>query len=53
MDAYQVFAAKHLPVLWLPASTGLMVTKEGLKGVTSDYNTLSGYEAYNNWQVGP
>lgn len=53
MDAYQVFAAKHLPVLWLPASTGLMVTKQGLHGVTSDYNTLSGYEAYNNWKVGP
>lgn len=52
MDAYQVYAAEQLPVLWMPNSTGLQVIKEGLHGVNSDYNTLSGYEAYNRWTVG-
>jgi len=52
LDAYQAYAAEQLPVLYLPTATNMQVVKDGLHGVNSDYNPLSGYMAYNRWYIG-
>ncbi len=52
LDAYQAFAAKDLPVIFLPTSTGLQVVEDGLHGVNRYTNAISGYVEYNYWKVG-
>jgi len=52
LDAYQVFAAQNLPVIYLPTATGLQVVEDGLHGVNKYTNAISGYVAYNYWTVG-
>ncbi len=52
LDAYQVFAAKDLPVIYLPTATGLQVVESGLHGVNRYTNAISGYVEYNYWKVG-
>lgn len=52
LNAYQAFAAKDLPVLYLPTATGLHATKPGLYGVTSAFNPITVFEWYNHWRIG-
>jgi len=52
MFAYEVYAAEQLPVLWMPNSTNMEVIKQGLHGVVSYYNSMTGGNSYNRWTVG-
>lgn len=49
MYAYQAFAAKNLPVLFLPNTTGYNATQKWLHGVNTAYNAVQAYESYNHW----
>lgn len=51
MNAYQTYAAKQLPVLYLPTGTNWQVTKRGLDGVQQTSNFATGYVGYNRWAV--
>ncbi len=52
LDAYQAYAAKNLPVLYIPTSTTVQVVQNGLHGVNKYTNAISGYVEYNYWKVG-
>ena len=52
LDAYQVWAAKDLPVLYLPTATGYEVVKPWLHGVNANYNPVTTAEWFNRWTIG-
>jgi len=52
LDAYQVYAASHVPVLYLPTATGLEAIKPGLYGVNSAYNPITVFTWLNDWRIG-
>ena len=52
LDAYQVYAAQQLPVLYLPTATSLELVKPGLHGVNSDFNPITVGTSFNRWTIG-
>lgn len=58
MDAYQAFAAKHLPVLWMPwfpqgyaRISGFSVHSNNVHGTVSTFNPVTDYAYANYWTV--
>jgi peptide/nickel transport system substrate-binding protein len=51
--AYEVFASKHLPVLWMPEPTGYQVVAPWLHGYNAWFNPITTYNYPNHWTISP
>ncbi len=51
MDAYQVFASKQLPLLFLPYGASFYVSSNHLHGFRSSLNLISGLITPNYWSI--
>lgn len=58
MDAYQVFVAQHLPVLWMPwfpqgyaRITGFSVHANNVHGTVKTFNPVTDFLYANYWTV--
>lgn len=49
MDAYQAYAARDLPVIWLPYTPMFSEYSKQLKGVASSFNPIEDLYAPNYW----
>jgi DNA polymerase III delta' subunit len=49
MDTYQVFASKHLPVLWMAEPTGYNEVASWLHGFNKWFNPITTYNYPNHW----
>jgi peptide/nickel transport system substrate-binding protein len=49
LDAYQLEAAKLLPVIFVPEDYGFLVENHTLHGLFSAYNPITTMEWYNHW----
>jgi peptide/nickel transport system substrate-binding protein len=52
-DAYQVFAAENLPVIYLPTPENLTDVADNVYGMGTNYNPLLGYTPLNWVSFGP
>ncbi len=52
LDAYQLFAAKHLPNLWMPVPKGLGEVAKTVHGVRSSANNFTDSISPQYWWVG-
>lgn len=51
MDAYEVYAAKQLPVLWMPEPTGYNEVATWLHGFNQWFNPITTYNFPNHWTI--
>ena len=51
MNAYQVFAAKHLPVIWMPEPTGYNEVATWLHGTNTWFNPITTFNYPNHWTI--
>jgi peptide/nickel transport system substrate-binding protein len=52
-DAYQVFAAENLPVIYLPTPDNLTEVADDVYGLGTNYNAALGYTPLNWVSFGP
>lgn len=51
LDAYQLFAAKHLPELWMPLAATLTEVQKNVHGVVSSTNSFTGALSPQYWSI--